>query len=198
MALHRLEEVLEVLVKSIAEESSRLRVETLDNAVNHILVDLAELVETGGIWHLNEPSVLVDTRNVGVNIKDFANERLDIGELNGARLTMEAIGHPVEVEEVASFVDAELLVEFASVAEEEERKDGLGIGTENAGGGENEFGVGSLGLFDELPSEFSSSVDVVRSVSELVGKRDELEDITRKYYPIYKVSKVPPVETRSR
>jgi len=143
-ALQGREEVAQVRVEIVPQNTLRVGIQTLDRVINKVLVQLAELAEICGVRidGIAVDTALVSTRLDRMRLEDEINQRPNNVKANGLIGSEESIRHPAILEKSTSDIQGECTVFVPAIHEECDWEGRFGVGGEIARGNEGEVRIG--------------------------------------------------------
>ena len=171
-------EVVQILVESFQKDTLRKGVQSSDCDVDEICVKLAQLCQIGRVWvgRVAVECAVVAAWGNGVLRGEKIDVRSNDVETTGYVGPKEPVGETAVLEESPCNVHVELLARIASVYEESNREDSLGVCGEVSRSDEAELGIGGNGILDSLEPEFCSHREVVITSPKLVTEGGELKE----------------------
>lgn len=171
------EKEIQVLVQRIEERPDRIGIEPADSDIDEIRVQLAELVQVGGVWvhGVAVNSAIVPARLDRVLREDLPDPTPNIVQRPGDIGTEEIIGQTTVLEKPArdGHVESER-VGFAPIDEEGEGENGLCVCGEVTRGYQAEVWVRGDGILDALEADLGGHGEVVGPSAELIAECGEL------------------------
>jgi len=171
-------EVVQILVESFQKDTLCKGVQPSDRDVDEICVKLAELCQIGRVWvwRVAVECAVVAAWGNGMLRGEKSGTLSDDVEATGYVGPKEPVWEPAVLEESPCNVHVELPIRIASVYEESNGEDSLGVCGEVSRRDEAKLGICRDGILDSLEPEFCGHREVIITGTKLVTEGGELKE----------------------